>query len=271
MATQTRLNGMSRPRRAALGVLLMAGLSIGVAPEVGVAQTTGSGPTAAPLAPPTVAQLSALGADPTAPAAEPSPLGDLPSDQPLISVTYSNGQVTSVTGSAVSQQVSSSLARARRQPAKAFAAANPIAVTCYVNFTRQRGSAVPRGASNVTFYGGIGCGRRMLLFGQAFLLQNATTYWGFGNHYEDFTQSESSGEAHHYVPPGLNSAQRSLYVRHLTNAYFSNPLMTGVITIKPSKGTQLNKATKCELGQPVTVGGITYQAGLHCDLYSERF
>ncbi len=144
-------------------------------------------------------------------------------------------------------------------------------MTCHVNFTRQRKRALPRGASSAKWYGGIGCGRTMLLYGQAFLLQNHKTYWGFGTYYEGIMRSGDSGAKSTYVPPGSSGKQRSLYIRHLTNAYFTNPFTTGVITITPSKGTTLNKATKCQLGKPVTSGGRTYREGLHCDLYSERF
>lgn len=226
-------------------------------------------PAAAPLAPPTPAQLSALGASPSsAEAAEPSPLGDLRADQPIISVAFSNGHAVSVSGSATSQQVSLPHGRAARQRAHL---AQGIRVTCHVNFTRQRKRALPRGASSARWYGGIGCGRTLLLYGQAFLLQNHKSYWGLGNYYEGIIRSADSGDKSTYVPPESSGKQRSLYIRHLTNAYFTNPLTTGVITITPSKGTTLNKATKCQLGKPVTYGGRTYTEGLHCDLYSERF
>jgi hypothetical protein len=112
----------------------------------------------------------------------------------------------------------------------------------------------------------------MLLFGQAFLLQNAKTYLGFGNYAEGFMRSYASGQKNKYVSPGANSTRRSLYIRHLTNVYFPNPLMTGVITIEPSKGTPFDKASsKCGLGPPHTILGVTYKEGLHCDFYSTRF
>ena len=223
-------------------------------------------PTPQPLAPPTPAQLAALGADPSAPAAEPSPLGDLPADQPLIDVTFSNGQAGSVSGSAVSRGTGASL---RNQHPRASAAAG-LKVMCYVNFNHQRKRAVPRGASSVTYHGGIGCERTMLLFGQAFLLEAASKHWGFGNHYEGFMRSASSGQSNHYVPGGANGAQ-TLYIRHLTNVYFPNPLATGEIVIEPSQGAHLNKASTCGLGKPVSYGGVTYREGLHCDFYSDRF
>lgn len=112
----------------------------------------------------------------------------------------------------------------------------------------------------------------MLLFGQAFLLQNATTYEGFGNYVQGFTRSYASGQKNKYVSPGANSRRRSLYIRHLTNVYFRNRLMTGVITIEPTGGTPFDKASsKCGLGPPHKVGGVTYNEGLHCDFYSTRF
>ncbi|MFZ1996449.1 MAG: hypothetical protein WAU75_20225 [Solirubrobacteraceae bacterium] len=170
-------------------------------------------------------------------------------------------------------QTSTDLAvRRRARPHATASAASGITVLCHVNFTRSRAAALPKGASSVTYFGGIGCPRTMLLFGQAFLLQNASTYLGFGNHVEGFQQSYASGQKNKYVSPGANSSRRSLYIRHLTNVYFPNPLMTGVITIQPSAGTPFDAAaSKCALGPPHTVAGVTYKAGLHCDFYSTRF
>ena len=77
---------------------------------------------------------------------------------------------------------------------------------------------------------------------------------------------------HNSKPPACSHSCAALGPWSLPLGHGSGTVATsGVITIKPSKGTTLNKATKCALGKPVTYRGKTYTEGLHCDIYSERF
>ena len=227
---------MIKPGAKALVTMLVA--VTGVFAAHGVAMADGPGAGGGPVAPPL---------EPVA--------GTLSDNQPLIELKISNGKVTSVTGTAVAPEH-------RVAPLASSRSATPAqaGVLCLVNFTRSK--QLIGGHTFATWFGGIGCSRSMVLFGQAFLLETAKHYDGFGNYYERVARSEASGHRNTVI----NKPHPSLYIRHLTNVYFSQRTTSGAIAVIPAPRQQLNRASKCKAAQTVKYG-----IGVHCDLYSNRF
>jgi hypothetical protein len=191
-----------------------------------------------------------LGNGPKPPAKTPKG-ATLKATKPLISVTFRNGTVTSVTGTAVPK---SGLLGATAPGPKVKT------VKCGVNFTHSKLTA---GSSNsVAFFGGIGCGRPMVLFGQTYLQKSASNVVGLGGHFQGYKSSEASGNSKALVQ-GKNP---SLYIRNLINVNFLNPGGSGNIGIFPAKGAQINAASQCQVATTKPYG-----IGVHCDLYSNRF
>jgi hypothetical protein len=174
----------------------------------------------------------------------------LPRSKPLILIEFVNGKVTSVSGTAVPRSARrSTLGAPRLKTAK-----------CSVNFTRSR---VRFGNQTVvSWFGGVGCTRQMVLFGQAFLQESAAHVDGLGTHYEGYLRSAASGYSRTFV----NAPHPSLYIRHLVNVNFLASGGTGSIGLYPSPGQLINGASVCQVS---TVR--QYGIGVSCDLYSNRF
>ncbi len=190
-----------------------------------------------------------LGNGPSAPPKAPK-AGSLSVTAPLISMLFKNGKITSVSGTAVR----------RRDQIGRLGASNFKHVKCGVNFTHSRLAAASQ--TSVAWFGGIGCGRPMVLFGQAYLQQSARTVSGVGNHYQSYESSAASGSGRTVVP----ARNPSLYIRHLVNANFLNPGGSGWISIYPAPGQRVNAASQC-----VATSTKGYGFGVHCALYSNRF
>jgi hypothetical protein len=174
----------------------------------------------------------------------------LPNNQALIVVEFVNGKVTNVSGTAVPRS-------ARRST---LGAPKVKSAKCNLNFTHMR---VRFGNETVvSWFGGVGCSRPMVIFGQAFLLETAKKVDGAGTHYEGYLRSAASGFSRTFV----NAPNPSLYIRHLVNANFLDAGGTGSIGLYPSPGQRINGASVC------TVSTVRrYGIGVSCDLYSNRF
>jgi len=128
-----------KPGAKALVTMLVA--VTGVFAAHGVAMADGPGAGGGPVGPPL---------EPVA--------GTLSDNQPLIELKISNGKVTSVTGTAVAPEH-------RVAPLASSRSATPAqaGVLCLVNFTRSK--QLIGGHTFATWFGGIGCSRSMVLFG----------------------------------------------------------------------------------------------------------
>lgn len=174
----------------------------------------------------------------------------LPRNQALILIEFVNGKVTNVSGTAVPRS-------ARRTT---LGAPRLKVASCSVNFTHTR--ARFGNQTVVSWFGGVGCTRQMVIFGQAFLQESATHVDWAGTHYEGYLRSAASGYPRSFV----NAPNPSLYIRHLVNVNFLASGGTGSIGLYPSPGQQINGATVCQVS---TVR--TYGIGISCDVYSNRF
>ncbi len=178
----------------------------------------------------------------------------LPSNQPMIVVQFRNGRILAVTGTAL-------LPGARRTPKTAVRGGQTA--RCDLNFTD---SVKPlEGSTEVDrWFGGIGCNRKMFMFGTAYLQETATAIDAAGNRYQQVTSSAESGRKMTIVrkPP----TPTLLYIRHLTNVYFPSARFSGKISIFPAPGQKANAASKCVVA---TLSG--HGVGVHCDYYTNRF
>ena len=190
-----------------------------------------------------------LGNGPPAPARAPIS-SKLPANQPLIVVELRRGKAVGLSGTAL-------LPGAKRNKQKPSAV---ISALCSVNFTHTTASS--NGKTTANWFGGIGCDQKMLLFGQAFLQQSATTIDATGPHYQEVDSSAASGRNGSVI----NAPNPSLYIRHETNVYFSPGTDTGTIAVYPAKGQVLNGASYCKVAQASGHG-----TGVFCDLYTNRF
>jgi hypothetical protein len=174
----------------------------------------------------------------------------LSTTQALILVQFVNGTVTRVTGTAVP--------RAKRRVV--LGAPRLKTARCNVNFTHSR---VRFGNETVvSWFGGVGCDRPLILFGQAYLQQSATNVSAIGTHYEGYVPSAASGFPRTFV----NVPNPTLYIRHLVNAHFLASGGTGSIALYPSPGQRINGASVCQVAT-----APRYGLGVSCDLYSNRF
>ncbi|MDQ6816027.1 MAG: hypothetical protein M3018_01290 [Actinomycetota bacterium] len=174
----------------------------------------------------------------------------LPRGRALILVQFVNGKITNVSGTAVP----------RSQRRSTLGAPRLKSANCNVNFTHNR--ARLGNQTVISWYGGVGCSRQMIIFGQAFLLQNASRVDAKGTHYEGYLRSAASGFGRTFV----NAPNPSLYIRHLVNVNFLDSGGTGSIVVFPSPGQLINGASVCGVS---TVR--KYGIGVSCDLYSNRF
>ena len=223
-------------RTAALVYVLIAGLCLaGVSAAAGNpgklgGKKLGNGPKLAPKAPKSFTLKPML---------------------PLISVRFQNGRVTSVSGTAVPR---SGLVGAPAPGPKVKT------VKCGVNFTHSKLKAGNQ--SSVAWFGGIGCGRPVVLFGQTYLQRSASNVVGLGSHYQGYKSSEASGNPKTLI----TGSNPSLYIRNLINVNFLSPGGSGQIGIYPAAGQRINGASQCEVATTKPYG-----IGVHCDLYSNRF
>jgi hypothetical protein len=176
----------------------------------------------------------------------------LPKNKALIVLKFKNGKITTLMGTAV--PLGATIKPGKGSPQAAQTA------KCSVNFTHSTKSTSTRTTAN--WFGGIGCTRAMFLFGQAYLQETATKVDGSGMHYQLVKSSATSGRSGTVI----NSRNPSLYIRHLTNVYFSPGTTSGQISVYPAKGQVLNGASKCV---KATFG--SNGLGVHCDLYTNRF
>jgi hypothetical protein len=179
---------------------------------------------------------------------------DLPANQPLIVVAFANGKAKILGGSAVPP---SEVSFSGRAAGVAISSAQ-----CLINFTTVKTRNSNHKSVTARWYGGIGCSQRMELIGQAFLAESAKKFDGYGNHYSGVLGSVSSGQR----ATVINAPDPSLYIWHATNVYFPTKTSRGVISVLPKPGQKINAASKCSL-----VNNGTYGAGVHCDLYTNRF
>ena len=177
--------------------------------------------------------------------------GSLPRNRPLIVIQLRRGKIVGVTGSAL-------LPGGRRAPKRKVTGGQ--SANCTVNFTNSTQHV--SGKTRARWFGGIGCSRTMFMYGTAYLQESATTIDGVGNRYQGNMNSAVSGRNLTII----NAPHPSLYIRHLTNVYFSNAPFTGTIKVVPAKGQVLNAASKCVAA---TLSG--HGVGVHCDLYTNRF
>lgn len=185
------------------------------------------------------------------PARARAPIGSkLPANQPLIVLQLRRGKVVAVSGTALHRTGKG----ATRKPSAVLSA------LCSVNFTHTTTSS--GGRTTADWFGGIGCDQKMMLFGQAFLQESATTIDATGPHYQQVNASAASGRNGSVI----NAPHPSLYIRHETNVYFSPGTSTGTIAVYPSKGQVLNGASYCKVAQTSGLG-----TGVFCDLYTNRF
>ena len=218
----------------------------------GLAALVGWSGLASAAGPPSSSQLRKIGSSSSAAKQQPlTGLGATPFTTPLIVVAFANHKAVVIGGSAVN--VAGKLARVTNVPISA--------TSCNVNFT-SKVTSLSSHSVNIRWFGGIGCNRKVEMFGQAFLAQSATNYSGTGNFYKGVQSGASSGQNGSVV----NSAHPSLYVWHATNIYFQENPSRGVIAISPTPGQQVNAATSCKVVQSASFG-----FGVHCDLYSQRF
>lgn len=204
--------------------------------------------------PPSPSQLRAIGSSPQAARTQPRVgVGATPITQPLIVVSFAGSRATVLGGSAVPASASD-LARTASIPISA--------ALCSVDFTTDAFTYIVNKSVRVRWFGGIGCSRRLELFGQAFLAESATKFDGTGNYYKAVTGSASSGSARTIVA----GAKPSLYIWHATNIYFQERPSRGVIAVVPSADQKINAATTCKV-----VKSSSYGFGVHCDIYSQRF
>jgi hypothetical protein len=176
--------------------------------------------------------------------------GSLPRKQALLVVQFRNGRIARITGTAL-------LPGARRGGKKLTGGQS---ANCTVNFTNS--TTHSGGKTTARWFGGIGCNRKMFMFGTAYLQESATKVDGTGPRYQGVMSSAVSGRN----ATVIDEPHPSLYIRHLTNVYFPNPPLTGTITVVPAKGQVLNAASKC-----VTATLQGHGVGVHCDLYTNRF
>ncbi len=230
-----------------------------VAAAIGLAALGSWAGLASAAGPPSPVTLRAIGSSPQAAATQPSVgVGATPITQPLIVVSFAGGRATVLGGSAVSGPGSGGSASDTARTASI-----PIsAALCSVDFTTARFTNVVHKSVRVRWFGGIGCSRRLELFGEAFLAESATVFDGYGNYYRSVASSASSGNANTIVP----RPNPSLYVWYATNIYFQERPSRGVIAVVPSANQQLSAATACRV-----VKGSPYGFGVHCDIYSQRF
>jgi hypothetical protein len=137
---------------------------------------------------------------------------------------------------------------------------NLLSALCSVNFTSKTVSSGGKTIAN--WFGGIGCDQKMFLFGQAYLQESATKIDGTGPQYQKVDSSAASGQNGTVI----NESKPSLYIRHVTNVYFSPGTNTGTIAVYPAKGQVLNGASFCQVA---TAAG--HGTGVHCELYTNRF
>ncbi|HEY6399413.1 MAG TPA: hypothetical protein VIX82_18365 [Solirubrobacteraceae bacterium] len=175
---------------------------------------------------------------------------NLPTNQALILVQFVGGRVTNVSGTAVPRS-------ARRST---LGAPRVKSARCSVNFTHMR---VRFGNQTVvSWFGGVGCSRPMVIFGQAFLQETAKKVDGTGIHYEGYMRSSASGFSRTFV----NAPNPSLYISHRVNANFLDSGGTGSIGVYPSPGQLINGASICQVSRV-----RSYGIGVSCELYSARF
>lgn len=220
----------------------------------GLATLAGWSGLASAASSPTPSQLRAIGSSSKAAHTQPFVgLGSAPFTQPLIVISFAHNRAVVLGGSAVGT----------RAPDVAHAANIPIsAAECVVNFTTRTSRAANGKSVSVRWFGGIGCSRHVVLFGQAFLAESASKFDGSGNHYTGQLKTASSGRSNTTV----RKSNPSLYVWSATNVYFQERPSRGVIAVLPNAGQQVNAATTCKV-----VNSSSYGFGVHCDLYSQRF
>ncbi len=180
--------------------------------------------------------------------------GTLPKNKPLVTLQVARGRVVGANGTAL-------LPKSRRRLKRLFSAR--LSTACTTNFAYSV-KLIESFTEVDNWYGGIGCSRKMYLFGTAYLQETATVVDAAGQSYNKVSSSALSGQSQTFVqkPP----TPTLLYIRHLVNIYFPNATTTGTITVNPAKGTRLNSASKC-----VTATFRGHGAGLHCELYTNRF
>ena len=180
--------------------------------------------------------------------------GTLPKNRPLVTLQVARGKAVGANGTAL-------LPRARRPLKRLFS--TRLSTACTVNFSYSV-KLIESFTEVDNWYGGIGCARKMYLFGTAYLQETATVVDAAGQSYNKVSSSALSGQRQTFVqkPP----TPTLLYIRHLVNIYFPNATTTGTITVNPAKGTRLNSASKC-----VTATFRGHGVGVHCELYTNRF
>ncbi len=220
---------------------------------LGLAVAGGWSGLASAAGPPSSKELRKIGSSAQAARTQPKKGFGASISSPLIVISFSGNKATVLGGSAVSGSTT-----------KARTATNiPIsAALCSINFTTKK--TKNSGGKSVTarWFGGILCGRKMELFGQAFLVESAKVYDGKGSYYKGEMTSATSGRSSTVI----NKSNPSLYIWHATNVFFYEHPSRGVIAIQPSANQQVNSATSCKL-----VKSSTFGYGVHCDLYSNRF
>lgn len=190
-----------------------------------------------------------LGIGPSGPPRTPGK-ADLAPAQPLVDLQFKNGKVTGLTGTAVPKNM-------QKRPT---GVAPRNQTKCSANFTHSR--RPDSGDTVVSWFGGIGCTRPMLLDGQATLNQSATTISGRGRQYLGVLKSANSGAGNTVV----KAPRPSLYIVHITNVLFSSKTSTGRITLYPSAGQQINAATRC-----ISQNSPSHGPYVHCEVFTDRF
>ncbi|MBV8955899.1 MAG: hypothetical protein JO153_08580 [Solirubrobacterales bacterium] len=201
------------------------------------------------LASSSLARQHRLGNGPPAPARAPI-RSQLPKNRALIVVQLRHGKVVGLAGTALLRGATRRIGR----PSEV------VSALCSVNFTQTKTPS--NGKTIVNWFGGIGCDKKMFLFGQAFLQESATQIDDTGPHYQKADTSAASGRNGSVV----NAPHPSLYIRHETNVYFSPAADTGTIAVYPAQGQTLNGASYCKVTQTAGLG-----TGVFCDLYTNRF
>jgi len=202
---------------------------------------------------PTSAQLKAIGSSSKAARTQPFVgLGATLPNQPLIAVSFVGNRATVIGGSAVNVGRSKGV-RATGIPVSA--------VQCAVNFSTSK-KRIGTNISSARWFSGIGCSRRVEMFGQAFLAESASKFDGTGPFYRGQLSSASSGRSATII----KARNPSLYIFSATNVYFQEKPARGVIVVVPGGNQPINGATRCAV-----VDSRSFGWGVHCDMYSNRF
>jgi RHS repeat-associated protein len=136
---------------------------------------------------------------------------------------------------------------------------------CQYNFSHSIHAAKHIGGVIVRWFGGVGCSRRMILIGQAFLLETAQKQDDigarFGQHGQ-VAQSANSGRRQSHV----SGSDPSLYIELKVTIFFPRIYSNAAISVFNRPDQAINPGNHCD-----GVNNLEFGHGVTCRLYSYRF